>query len=312
MSTCDLRHPFLQVLFEFRETKWRGMGAHGGENRFAILDPDIRIGGDRLVRGTGLLPQFGLETGNQSFAVNRNIHLFAVADDFALVVLQRAGTHAEQVRTLMAGIRRAKGTAAAAKAPSLVEDIRAMLATLPEGLLGVRDRALLLIGFAGAFRRSEVVSLDHPDLAFGSSGLVITLRRSKTDQEGAGRKIGLPYGSDPVTCPVRAALAWLETSGISQGPVFRYINRHGQMQPGRLSDRAVAEVVKRCAVAAGLGRTKFSGHSLRAGFCTAAAIGGATERAIMNQTGHRSTNMVRRYIPDGNLFRENAATRLGL
>jgi integrase len=216
------------------------------------------------------------------------------------------------VRTLMAGIRRAKGTAPAVKAPTLIEDIRAMLATLPDGLSGIRDRALLLTGFAGAFRRSELVGLDRADLEFNARGLVITLRRSKTDQEGHGRKVALPYGSTFETCPVRSMQAWLEESGIIDGPLFRKINRHGQLHVARLSGSAVALIVKRCVGAAGLDASKYSGHSLRSGFATAAAIAGASERAIMNQTGHQSSKMVRRYIRDGNLFHDNAAAKLGL
>jgi integrase len=219
---------------------------------------------------------------------------------------------AAAVRAVMAGIRRAKGTAPATKAPALTDDIRVMVASLAGGLLGVRDRALLLVGFAGAFRRSELVALDVRDAEVTRDGLVLTLRRSKTDQEGQGRKIGIPFGSDPSTCPVRALQAWLEASGIAEGPVFRPVNRHGQLQPGRLSANAVALVVKRHAAAAGLDPAKYAGHSLRAGLATAAAIGGASERSIMAQTGHRSVNMVRRYIRDGNLFRENAAAKVGL
>lgn len=221
-------------------------------------------------------------------------------------------TRSAPVRAVMAGIRRVKGTAAAAKAPTLTDDIRAMVAHLPAGLLGARDRALLLIGFAGAFRRSELVALDRADCEFDVRGLTILIRRSKTDQEAQGRKIGIPYGSTFETCPLRSLQAWLGASGITEGPLFRHVNRHGQMQPGRLSDRAVALIVKRYAVAAGLDVTRYSGHSLRAGFATSAAIAGASERSIMAQTGHRSTSMLRRYIRDANLFRDLAAAKLGL
>ena len=187
-----------------------------------------------------------------------------------------------------------------------------MVAGLPEGLLGIRDRALLLVGFAGAFRRSELVGLDIADLDFNHDGLTVTLRRSKTDQEGEGRKVGLPYGSNPSTCPVRSLQAWIEASAIEAGPVFRSVNRHGRLQPDRLSDKAVALVVKRRAEAAGLDPSRYAGHSLRAGLATAAANAGVSERAIMAQTGHRSVQMVRRYIRDGSLFRENAAAKVGL
>lgn len=221
-------------------------------------------------------------------------------------------TQTAVVRSVMAGIRRVKGTAPAQKAPAVTDLLRRMVATLPAGLLGIRDRALLLIGFAGAFRRSELVSLDAGDVELTDDGLVVHLRRSKTDQEGAGRRIGIPYGSNPDTCPVRALRAWLEASGIAAGPLFRSVNRHGQLQPGRLCDKAVALVVKRAARAAGLDPARYAGHSLRAGLATAAAAAGVSERSIMAQTGHRSVNMVRRYIREGSLFRENAAAAVGL
>jgi integrase len=187
-----------------------------------------------------------------------------------------------------------------------------MIARLPEGSLGLRDRALLLIGFSGAFRRSELVALDVSDVAFNREGLVVTIRRSKTDQESAGRKIGIPYGSNPATCPIRSLQDWLERSGIHEGPLFRPINRHGRMASVRLSGGAVAEIVKRYVEAVGLDATTFAGHSLRSGLATSAAMAGASERAIMAQTGHRSVNTVRRYIRDGSLFRENAVAVVGL
>jgi integrase len=187
-----------------------------------------------------------------------------------------------------------------------------MLDATDSELIGARDRALVLLGFAGAFRRSELVGLDVADCAFGKDGLTITLRRSKTDQQGAGRKIGIPYGSNPETCPVRTVQAWIELAAIEDGPVFRSISRHGRVQPGRLSGIDVARVVKKLAERAGLDAVKYAGHSLRAGHATSAAIAGASERSIMNQTGHRSVQMVRRYIRDGSLFRENSAGKLGL
>ncbi|MGO4884679.1 MAG: site-specific integrase [Bryobacteraceae bacterium] len=212
----------------------------------------------------------------------------------------------------MTGRRRTKGTAPVQKAAALTAEIRTMVEATDAGLIGIRDRALILLGFAGAFRRSELVGLNVDDCAFGNDGLTVTLRRSKTDQIGAGRKVGIPYGSNPETCPVRTMQAWMEQAGVSGGPVFRSINRHGQVGPGRLSGIDVARVVKKLAQRAGLDSAKYAGHSLRAGHATTAAIGGASERSIMNQTGHRSVQMVRRYIRDGNLFRENSAGKLGL
>ncbi|MBY6274119.1 MAG: integrase, partial [Bacillaceae bacterium] len=174
-------------------------------------------------------------------------------------------TRDEPLHSIWMGIKREKGTAQQGKAPVVTEELRAMVATLPDSLLGIRDRALLLLGFAGAFRRSELVNLDVTDVNMTRDGVIVTLRRSKTDQEGQGQKIGIPYGSNPATCPVRALQAWLEASGITEGPLFRSIDRHGNLQPSRLSDKAVALVVKRRAQAVGLDPSKYSGHSLRAG-----------------------------------------------
>lgn len=129
---------------------------------------------------------------------------------------------------------------------------------------------------------------------------------------GLGGTEGFPYGSNPATCPVRALKAWLEASGIDTGALFRPIDRHGRLHPTRLSDRAVAEVVKRRAAAAGLDPRQYAGHSLRSGSATAAAAAGVPERAIMAQTGHKSLKILRRYIREGSLFRENAAAAVGL
>jgi len=194
----------------------------------------------------------------------------------------------------------------------LLDDIRAMVGATDAGLIGSRDQALILLGFAGAFRRSELVALDVADLAFSRDGLTVTLRRSKTDQEGAGRKVGIPYGSNPDTCPVRAVQSWLEDASVADGPAFRAVNRHGKVQESGLAPIDVARIVKKLAQCAGLDPAKYAGHSLRAGHATQAATAGASERSIMNQTGHRSVQMVRRYIRDGSLFRENSAGKLGL
>jgi integrase len=216
------------------------------------------------------------------------------------------------VRNTLKGIRRTLGTRTVQKAPTLTDDIRTMVDAVDDGTIGARDRALILLGFAGAFRRSELVGLDIADCVFGKDGLTVTLRRSKTDQDGAGRKIGIPYGANPETCPVRTIQAWIEQAGLSGGALFRSINRHGQVQAGRLSGIDVARIVKKLAQRAGLDATAYAGHSLRAGHATSAAIAGASERSIMKQTGHRSVQMVRRYIRDGSLFRENSAGKLGL
>jgi len=216
------------------------------------------------------------------------------------------------VQAVMRGIRRKLGVAQVQKAPVLVADLRRMASSLSSTLKGTRDRALLLLGFAGAFRRSELVGLDVTDLAFDDEGLTVTLRRSKTDQEGAGRKVGIPYGGDQATCPVGAVKAWLAAAGAKLGPVFVGVNRHGKLTGQRLAGEDVARIVKAVANTVGLDSATFSGHSLRAGLVTSAAKAGKSERAIMAQTGHRSVTMVRRYIRDTNLFTENAAAGIGL
>jgi len=217
------------------------------------------------------------------------------------------------VRNVISGIKRTHGTAQDAKAAALTDDVRAMLAQTDQNQLrGLRDRALLLVGFAGAFRRDELTHLELADLDWTRAGVVILLRHSKTDQEGHGRKVGLPYGQHLETCPVRALRAYLKASGVSSGPIFRKVDRWGHPGAHALCDRAVALVVKRLAAAAGLDADRYAGHSLRAGLATSAAIAGVGERQIMAQTGHKSVEMVRRYIRDADLFRDNAAAQVGL
>jgi integrase len=161
-------------------------------------------------------------------------------------------------------------------------------------------------------RRSELVGLDVADVSEGTDGLIVRLRRSKTDQEGAGRNVGIPYGSNLATCPVRAWRAWLELSSITEGPAFRPVDRHGRIAVTRLSGQAVALVLKRHASRAGLDPGEVAGHSLRAGLATSAAAAGVPESVIAATTGHRGTAMLRRYIREGSLFCENAADAVGL
>jgi site-specific recombinase XerD len=221
-------------------------------------------------------------------------------------------TKEEAVRLVRCGVRRTLGTVQRQVHPVTVPDLRTMLEGLGIDPAGCRDRALLLLGFAGALRRSELVGLDVADACEGADGLTVRLRRSKTDQEGAGRTLGIPFGSNPVTCPVRAWRAWLEVSGIIEGAAFRAVDRHGHIGTTRLSGQAVALVLKRHAARAGLDPGEMAGHSLRAGLATSAASAGVPERVIAKQTGHKGTAMLRRYIREGSLFRENAASAVGL
>jgi integrase len=208
-------------------------------------------------------------------------------------------TKEEPVRLVRRGMRRTLGTAQRQVRPVTVHDLRAMLEGLGIDPAGCRDRALLLLGFAGALRRSELVGLDVADITEGVDGLTVHLRRSKTDQEGAGRTVGIPFGSNPVTCPARAWRAWLEVSGITEGHAFCPVDRHGHMGTTRLSGNAVALVLKRHAARVGLDPSEVAGHSLRACLATSAAAAGVPERVIAQQTGHRGTAMLRRYIPRG-------------
>lgn len=216
------------------------------------------------------------------------------------------------VSETMKGIRRSLGTAQPGKEPLLTADIQAMMDTLGDGLSGIRDRALLLVGFAGGFRRSELAALDFEDLIETEDGLVIRIRRSKTDPEGQGTRIALPYGSSAATCPVRSYRAWIAAAHLSAGPAFRAIDRHGKVSAGRLDPGSIARIVKRAAEAAGLDPAKYAGHSLRAGFATQAFLNGAAEVSIMRQTRHKSLDTLRKYIRDRSLFRDNPAAKLGL
>lgn len=214
------------------------------------------------------------------------------------------------IRDVRAGIRRTLGVAPAKKAPLEDVELRSLLSTLDESLSGLRDRALLVLGWTGALRRSELVALSVADVAFGRDGLVITVRRSKTDQEGRGLEKGLPYAGEPSSCPVRTLRAWLDAAGILEGPLFRSVDQHGHVASEALSDRSVARIVQRTAKGAGLEPSRFAGHSLRAGFATTAARKGKTLDAIMKQTGHRSERVARGYIRHASLFTSNAASGL--
>ncbi|MDT3441611.1 MULTISPECIES: tyrosine-type recombinase/integrase [unclassified Pseudofrankia] len=180
-------------------------------------------------------------------------------------------------------------------------------------LAAVRDRALLLVGFAGCLRRSELVGLDVADIEVTADGLVLSIRSSKTDQEGAGALVGVAYGSYRPTCPVRAWQAWAAAARLTGGPAFRGINRHGHVGASRLHPSSVARIVQRRAAAAGLDPADFAGHSLRSGFATAAARAGVADRAIMRQGRWRSASSLDSYVRAGRLFdRDNPSGRVGL
>jgi integrase len=217
------------------------------------------------------------------------------------------------VKEVWAGIRRTIGTAQITKAAATTDYLKLMLAHVLCTLSGLRDRALILLCFAGGLRRSEVVALTIQDIAYVPEGLVITIRGSKTDQERAGQKVAIALGKNAETCPVRSLRAWLLKGGITSGPLFRGVTRWGKVGTDALTDQVVALLVKKYARLADLDATLFSGHSLRAGLATSASkVVGVDERIIMKQTRHKSEAMVRRYVRDANLFSQNISGMVGL
>jgi integrase len=218
-------------------------------------------------------------------------------------------TSSALVRATLRGIKRRQGTAQRQAKPLLKEDLIAVLDAMGDTLRDVRDRALLLIGFAGAFRRSELVALDKGDIGRVREGIIINLRRSKTDQTSKGRQVAIPRGRTR-WCPVSALDAWFELSGIHDAAVFRSVNSHGVAGNVRLSAEAVSLVIKQRVAATGLHPTAYSGHSLRAGFVTSAAQAGVPTWRIRQQTGHTSDSMLQRYIREAELFVQNDAGAL--
>ncbi len=235
----------------------------------------------------------------------------------AIAVMHRAAEHDSptehgMVRATFAGIRRERGAAPRPKTALLVDELRAAVATCGERRIDLRDRALVLVGFVGALRRSELVGLDVDDVRFEDEGLVLRLRRSKTNQEGELEEVAVLYGSDPRTCPVRALQAWLGTSGISEGPLFRAVDRAGRVGRGRLTARIVGERVKKLGARSGLDPHSYAAHSLRSGFATSAARANKSEAAIMRQGRWKSIPVARRYIRAGSRWHDHAGAGIGL
>lgn len=212
------------------------------------------------------------------------------------------------VKTLR-GATRIHGKPQRAVEPLLIEDLRIILDQLPSDIVGIRDAALLTIGFAGAFRRSELVALDYSDVQEVKAGLKITICRSKTDQLGVGRAIAIPFGRGRY-CPIRYFVDWVRLVDSDTGPIFRGCAKGGKITENRLSPEAVAQVVKRRVAEIGHQPNEYSGHSLRSGYVTSAVRAGATENAIRRQTGHASSTSLGRYIRLADLFEDNATQLL--
>ncbi len=206
-------------------------------------------------------------------------------------------TRNELVRATRRGIKRVVGIKQRQAAPLLKEDLHRVVDAMGERPKDIRDRALLLVGFGGAFRRSELVGLDKDDVEITANGLLINIRHSKTDQYQAGRKVHIPFG-DGAHCPAAALERWLAIAAIDGGPIFRRVDRHGNILSARLASEAVSLIVKERVSAAGLDPKAYSGHSLRAGYATYAALAGVPTWKIRQQTGHASDAMLSRYIRD--------------
>ena len=212
------------------------------------------------------------------------------------------------------GIKRRKGIFQKAKKPLLINSLKKIINVIDqqkkEEIKKLRDRSIILIGFSGGFRRNEIVSLDYDDLDFVPEGLKLSIRRSKTDQFGEGFTKALPYFDSSQYCPVVSLKKLLDLSKIRSGPVFRMFSKGSKLSENRLTDQTVALLIKEYLNLAGIDSQNFSGHSLRSGFATSAAESGVEERNIMAMTGHKSTEMVRRYIKEANLFKNNALNKI--
>ena len=214
------------------------------------------------------------------------------------------------------GIKRRKGSIQKGKKPLLINDLKKLINVIDETnkdeIKKLRDRTIILIGFSGGFRRNEIVSLDFDDLDFVNQGVKIILKQSKTDQFGEGSVKALPYFKNSQYCPVKSLQQWLYISNINSGPLFRRFKKGSNLSENRLTDQTVALIIKKYLQLAGIDNKNYSGHSLRSGFATSAAESGVEERSIMAMTGHKSTEMVRRYIRHANIFKDNALNKIKL
>jgi site-specific recombinase XerD len=221
--------------------------------------------------------------------------------------------HPSIIENIM-GIKRRKGSIQKAKKPILIKSLKLIIDAIDQQnkqeIKKFRDRSIILIGFSGGFRRNEIVSLDYDDLDFVPEGLKINIKRSKTDQFGEGFTKALPYFDSSQYCPVVSLKNLLDLSKIKTGPIFRRFIKGSMMLENRLTDQTVALLIKKYINLAGIDNKNYSGHSLRSGFATSAAESGAEERSIMAMTGHKSTEMVRRYIKEANLFKNNALNKV--
>ena len=221
--------------------------------------------------------------------------------------------HPVIIENLM-GIKRRKGSIQKGKKPILINHLKAIINVINkekiEEIKKARDKAIILIGFGGGFRRTELMSIDYEDLEFVAEGVKITIKRSKTDQFGEGMIKGLPYFANETYCPVAHLKKWIKISDIKDGPIFRRFTKGCSLTSNRLTDQSVVLLIKSYLKLAGIENKNYSGHSLRSGFATVSAESGADERSIMAMTGHKTTQMVRRYIREANIFKNNALNKI--
>ena len=214
------------------------------------------------------------------------------------------------------GIKRLKGVSQNGKKPILINDLKQIIDVInmqkEPDIKKLRNKALLLLGFAGGFRRNELISLNLEDLDFVFEGLKINIKRSKTDQFGEGFIKGIPHFDNYLYCPVKNLQKWLNISKLKKGPVFVRFSKGSNLTNIRLTDQSVALIIKDYLAKAGIDNKNYSGHSLRSGFATSAAEAGAEERSIMAMTGHKTSQMVRRYIREANIFKNNALDKIKL
>ena len=221
--------------------------------------------------------------------------------------------HPSIIENIM-GIKRRKGSIQKAKKPILINDLKEIINVIDnqnnEEIKKLRDRTIILVGFSGGFRRNEITSLNYEDLDFVKEGVKINIKKSKTDQFGEGLVKGIPYFDNLQYCPVISLKKWIDVSNIYSGSLFRRFTKGSRLSVNRLSDQTVALLIKEYTKLAGIDNQNYSGHSLRSGFATSAAESGVEERNIMAMTGHKSSEMVRRYIKEANLFKNNALNKI--
>ena len=279
---------------------WRSFQAWCREYSFSPLPADANT---VVLYLTDLADRLKASTVKRRLASINHMHVSAGFRSFQEDAL---------VRGILVGLKRTLGTTPEGKSALTIGDLKKILVCLPNDIQGKRDRSILLLGFAAGLRRSELVSLDAQDLEWFDEGVVITLNKSKTDQEGEGHRIGISNGTKSETCPVHALKDWLDASKITSGPLFRPIGRCREVLPDRLAGRCISRIVKSAAEMAGLDSSQLSSHSLRSGFCTAAAAAQVPEREIMRVTGHRSLSVLRGYIRQVSLFDGQITSALNL